>query len=156
MSKLEQNILPGVGLGKLTLGTSEEEVLALMGEPSNKGDIDYGDGVTIHMWEFEDDEISITFAEDDEFRLGSITTGLDTATLMGLPIIAQSEEEMLKCKFGDLGTPELEEDAGDSGKDYCWDEANLSCWVADDHVISVSIMPLYDESGDIPVWPTRS
>lgn len=153
MTKFEQKVLPGVGLGQLILGSSKDEVTELLGKPSHEEVLDYGDGVPIHMWEFEDEELSVTFAQDDGFRLGSITTGHDATTLFDLPIIAISEADLLKTKFGSMAAPELEEDGDEAGKYYGWDDENLSCWVADGFVISISIMPLYDPSGEIPVWP---
>jgi len=135
------------------LGLPEHEVRSRIGEPTIVNEEDFGDGDITRTWEYEKLGLFLTFSEDDEFRLGIITTENESATLNGLRIIGISEQQLLDAQFGDLGSPELEDDFEENGKDYVWDAASLSCWVSDGIVNSVSIIPLYDETGQIPKWP---
>jgi hypothetical protein len=153
MPQLEHDIKPGRGLGDLLLGSPEHAVREILGEPTTQTDSDYGDGQITRDWEYYDLGVSLSFNEDEDLRLGLITTENAGASLHGLAIIGLSEQELLSADFGGLGPPVLDDDFGESGKDYLWDSANLSCWVSDGVVVSVSIMPLYDATGDIPLWP---
>jgi len=150
---IEHNIRPGIGLGALVLGLSENSVRDLIGDPSDIREVDYGDGINTHVWEFEVLELSLSFSEDEDYRLGMIATSFECSMLRGSRIVGLSEAKLLDSDFDGLGPPVLEDDFEDSGKDYAWDWVNLSCWVSDGTVVSVSIMPLYDDTGNIPQWP---
>lgn len=156
MREVEHDIKPGGGLGPLTLGMREGSVRSLLGDPPDIRETDYGDGQMDRDWTYESLNLSLTFSEDDEFRLGAICTSFEWATLRGTRIVALTEQELLQGEFGGLGPPVLEDDLEESGKVYSWGTVNLSCWVVDGAVVSVSIMPLYDDTGDIPQWPKES
>lgn len=155
MRDIEHDIRPGVGLGALRLGSSEQSVRALLGDPPDVKEVDYGDGINTHVWEFKTLSLSLSFSEDDGYRLGTITTSYEWATLGDSRIVGLTEAELLENDFGGLGSPKLDDDFGEPGRDYCWDALSLSCWVRDGKVVSVSIMPLYDDTGNIPQWPNE-
>jgi len=154
MHDLEHDIHPGVGIGPLRLGMDRDTVRALLGDPAREDTRDYGEGDIIHDWEYEALRLSLSFASDHEDRLSCITTEADDATLSGEGIVGLTETQLLETHFGDLGPPVLDDDFEEFGKDFLWDDENLSCWLSDGYVDSVSVMPLYDPSGDIPQWPT--
>ena len=160
MRDLEQSIRPGVGLGCLLLGTSRRDVRALLGEPINKREAREIDGVITHTWDYEWLGIQLIFQSDDSYRLGSIKTSYEWATLGNSRIVGLSESELLGHDFEGLGPPVLEDDLEEAGRVYGWYDLNLSCWVDADEdrecsvVTSVTIMPLYDRTGNVPQWPS--
>ncbi len=159
MKTLEQRILPGIGLGLICLGHREHEVRAILGEPTEIFLEDFGDKKEAeHNWKYHQHGLFLSFAEEDDYRLSIITTQSEWATLGGGPIIGLTETELLSSQFNGIGPPYLEDDMGETGRDYSWDELSLSCMVDDDNrkVVSVSILPLYDETGQIALWPPAS
>jgi len=153
MREIGHDIRPGSGLGELFLGSSEQQVRALLGEPTGVEHVDYGDHVVHHNWQYEVFGLSLSFAEDDGFRLGSITTEYAWSSLEGCRIVGLEESGLAAGGFGGLGPPVLADDFHDLGRNYEWESRGLSCWVSGGVVVSVTICPLYDETGDIPRWP---
>ena len=153
MPEIEHDIRPGVGFGPIMLGSREHDVSVILGDPPEVRDVDYGDGVNTRVWEFEMLGLSLSFSQDDDYRLGTITTSFEWATLGASRVVGLSETELLDGDFDGLGPPTLDDDFQESGKNYAWDAVGLSCWVSDGKVESVSIMPLYDDTGNIPQWP---
>lgn len=151
----EHDIRPGVGLAALLLGAPEHSVRELLGQPTDVSVEEFGDGRDTRTWKYEALGLSLSFPEEDDHRLGWITTCCERATLNGLRIVGLTEEELLTADFGGLGPPVLEDDFEESGKDYVWDSAGVSCWVAEGAVVSVTLMPLYDETGKTPLWPAE-
>lgn len=156
MDRIEHDIQPGVGLGQLLLGASEAQVRSLLGEPTSIGHEDFGDGVLQHEWEYAYHGLSLSFSADDGFRLGTITTRYEWASLRGLRVIGLTEADVVAGAFGGLGAPTETDDCGEFGTYYGWDPQGLSCWVQDAAVVNVCIMPLYDEDGDTPLWPSSA
>jgi len=155
MREFHHDIKPGTGLGELLLGSSQDTVREILGEPPVVREEDYGDGVNTHIWEYEALCLELSFSEDDHYRLGTIATSYDWTGLAGYRIVGVTEAQLLESEFGVLGPPALEDDFEEFGKDYAWGEVGLSCWVTDGLVVSVTIMPIYDDTGNIPQWPTR-
>lgn len=154
MSELTPTIHPALGFGALRLGSTQADVRALLGEPATFERTDYGDGIDTHDWRYPEHGISLSFSADDDLRLGAIAVESKLATLNGERLIGLSESELLASDFGGLGPPRLDDDFADLGcRDYLWDAVNTSCWLVDGFVTSVTIMPRYDESGEVPQWP---
>ena len=149
----DYTIHPGVGVGALRLGMSEDEVRGLLGEPEESESRDYGDGVETRDWEYDSVGLSLSFDAEDDFRLGAIIVSDVHATLVGVPVVGLSEAQLLETSFGALGPPVLDDEFGDDAKTYDWDEPNLSSWLDHGVVTSVTVMPRYDESGEVPQWP---
>ena len=153
MAAIDYTIHPGVGVGALRLGMSQDAVRALLGEPEDSESGDYGDGIETRDWEYDSVGLSLSFSADDDFLLGSIIVSDAHATLVGVPLVGLAEDQLLSADFGALGSPILDDEFDDYAKTYDWDEPNLSCWVDCGVVTSVTVMPRYDEAGDVPQWP---
>ena len=151
---IDHLVKPGVGLGPLRLGMSMDEVRALLGEPpiisqSTKDEDGYDD----LAWVYEEHDLELTFDEDFDSRLHSIETEHEHATLEGVAFIGMSDEEFLEATFGALGKPTLDDHLGEGLVCYMWDEANMQVFTLRGSVISLVIMPLYDDAGEQPRWP---
>ncbi|MAG57162.1 MAG: hypothetical protein CMJ83_12790 [Planctomycetes bacterium] len=151
----EHDVRPGVGIGALVLGMTEDEVRAMVGDPTAVDSEDFGDGIIVRTWGYDAQQLSLSFSEDDDFRLGTIASSCEWATLGDSRIVGLAEGELRATQFGALGPPVLDDDFEESWRNYVWDELNLSCWLSDGVVTSVTVMVLFDESGNVPQWPVR-
>lgn len=148
-----QVIRPGIGLGNILLGSKEQSVRSLLGQPSSVQNSSYPDGDSSRDMEYDDLMLSLVFYESDSFRLSTITTSDEKSVFNGINIVGMSESQLVQCDFNGVGAPQFDDDFEEFGKDYCWDSLNMSCWLVNSIVTSVTIMPNFDETGDIPLWP---
>ncbi len=99
--------------------------------------------------------------------MGALRLGVrqsDVRRLLGDPSSENSEELggsiSHEWQYDALGLSlsfDQDDDFGDSGRDFSWDDVNLTCWIRyeDSVVDSVSIMPLYNDTGMTPLWPNE-
>ena len=151
---MELEIKPGVGLGPLLLGSDEHTVRELLGAPSQASDTKHSDGDVSHDLGYVDLSLSLSFSESDGFLLGSISTSNESSLFRGFNIVGMNESQLILCDFDGMGPPALDDDFEESGRDYWWDALNLSCWVLDGVVTSVTLIPSFDETGNTPLWPS--
>lgn len=153
MIDFEHDVKPGVGIGPLLLGMTRDEARERIGDPTEIEQTDVA-GVKEH-WSYDALQLRLSFGEDDEWRLWSITSSYPWATLEGVRVVGIGGSDLLAIDFGREGTPELGDDFGEFGRDYEWGETGVSFWIcAEDSLVdSVSVLPLYDASGEVPLWP---
>lgn len=151
-------IQPGVGVGPLVLGMTQAEVREVLGEPEKtETDNDSDDKTRTISWEYRDGDLEADFCSDDDDRLGTITIADPLATLMGAALIGLEEDEFLETasKAG-IGPIELDEEFEEiDARDFVWEDKNISFWVSDGVLENMTVMPMYDESGEKPQWPSR-
>ena len=104
MRSMEQIVRPGIGVGPVILGQTEDAVRDLLGHPAEFEVIDYGDGEENHQLRYPSLGLDLTFAEEDSYRLGSICSESVQALLCGQGIIGLLEAEALRVAEGLLGT----------------------------------------------------
>lgn len=149
------DIKPHIGFGKIKFGLTEAQVTKLMGKPSHREINDEEgepDDVTL---EYETYSIDLTFAADDGHKLGAITFYAKDYLLFGNSYIGLSEQELLK-KIAKAGVTDLELDFEEEevdSKNYSSDSQGLLFWIQDGVVDSVSLLPEYEDNGDIVIWP---
>lgn len=152
---LQIRIIPHVGINGLSLGIEKSAALNILGEPDGRSFRTYEeDGSSEEMWEYSKIGMDLTFSSDDNWLLGSISVESKDADLIGECFIGMGENEFLK-KTREVGIDiEMEDDFAELGsKDYRCDKLDLSFWIQDGKLTSISIFPKYDESGNIPLWP---
>lgn len=151
-------IKPGVGVGPLVLGMTQSEVRDTLGEPEKaETDNDPEDNTTTISWEYREGTLEADFCSDDSDRLGTITVSDPLATLMGTALIGLEEDEFLDAanKAG-IGPIELDEEFDEiDARDFVWEAKNISFWVSDGVLENMSVMPIYDDAGERPQWPSR-
>ena len=143
-------IRPLIGLDNLLLGTSKEAVKDLLGNPEEKWTEEFSGGIKSDEWRYSKKQIELSFDSDDAYVLSSITVCNPEGRLDGLSVIGISLEELL-LKFPGL---QLDDDYEELGKDYVLPEAELSFWVVDDEVQSVTIFPKYEDDNETVKWPS--
>ncbi len=143
-------ISPKIGIDKIKLGMSMDQVRSILGDPDNiETSIpieELPEDRTID-WFYESNEYS--FGSEDEFLLGSIQSSCPRLTLNNLPIIGISSKE-LKTRFP---TAKLDDEFDFDIDEYRHPELQLSFWVRNDNVYLVTIYPEYNEEGTEVIWP---
>jgi hypothetical protein len=157
MNKQHKEIKPGLGLGNLTFGSSRDQVKKLLGAPSETEKYslsDLGDDET-EAWHYDELDLSLSFDEENEWKLSSIAVSAEDYTLNGETVIGKSKKEILDVLTKmDLGEPEEDEEvkAEDSGNSLMHvDGSSLSLWFEGDELSELQIGPFYDTDGI--KWP---
>lgn len=150
------HIKPGVGVGSVLFGLSRDEIRINLGKPELIEKIDYNDGTISETWHYPVEDLTLSFDSDDEYRLTMVIVGAKDAMLGGKRIIGLSESK-LSQRIEDLGYGKvvLDDDFEENGRDYICDEDSISFWVSEGHVVSVTVLPWFDETGEIPLWPQK-
>lgn len=143
----------GKGLGTLHFGASKEQVLALLGEPSEiekytLSDLDDDD---TEAWHYDDLDLSLSFDEETNWQLSSIALSSDAYTLDGQALVGKSKDEVVAF-FNAKGYDDIEEDeeVKQENADNCLlhvDKASISLWFEDDVLTEFQIGPCFNTDG---------
>lgn len=151
MSEIE--IQPLRGFGDVLLGMTRQEIVSILGQPAKKTEESYGTAEVDENWEYARLGIILSFAEDDDWRLGTITFEASDTILLGNHLLQQPEAVLTELF---RSYPDLELELDDEfpvvdARDYWCEQLSLSFWVHEGRVDSVTLFPEY--VGDNPVWP---
>ncbi|MDA0935133.1 MAG: hypothetical protein O3C51_16930 [Planctomycetota bacterium] len=145
-------IHPGYGVGAYVLGATREIVLTLQDDPEDV-DREVDEDGSEH-WELELGLVEIRFDADDDGRASWITVSHPDAEIAGLrPIGLPLAKLQEKLRSAGLGPLLLTDEFGDGMSDHEWAGGSLSFWISHGIVESVTVMPFYDPTGEIPLWP---
>ena len=158
MKKALKEIKPGYGLGNLKFGMSRAEVKLMLGEPSfidKYSHSDSADDLT-ESWEYDDLGLSISFDEDENWKLIMISINSDFYVLNGVSLIGLKEKELLaKLEAMNLGDLDLE-DCSDLGSDEQKvievEEKAINFWLIDDALDEIQWSPFFIDDDTID-WP---
>jgi hypothetical protein len=159
-----REIKPGRGLGELSFGQTREQVIALLGEPTEKEVYnlsDEDDEDKTESWHYDDYDLSLSFDEENSWKLSSIAVSSDDYLLEGQSLIGKSKEEVLKqCAENNWGTAEEDEEvtAETSGNSLVHiDKSSMSLWFEDDELTELQIGPFFNSTGiSWPGEPSRN
>ncbi|MFK8066847.1 MAG: hypothetical protein AB8D52_01230 [Gammaproteobacteria bacterium] len=140
------NIRPTIGIDDLFLGMNRHHIIDLLGQPI-QSEKEYGG----ESWLYEKG-LELSFKKEDLYLLGSITATNSIARLEARQIIGLTEKELVES-FPFLVR---DDDFEENGKAYICNKRELMVWVSDNVVINVTIFPVYDRTGEIPLWPDFS
>ncbi len=147
----------GKGLGALVFGATREKVKNLLGEPTDveKYSLSEFEDDTTEAWHYDDHDLSLSFDEENDWRLSSIAVSSDDYTLNGQSLVGKTKEDILEeCRKNGWGAPEEDEDvrAENSGNSLLHvDQASMGLWFEGDTLTEVQIGPFYDNEGI--TWP---
>ena len=143
------NIIPLVGIDDIILGSTKEEIANLLGEPDAKEQDEWPDDTLSETWSYQDMEVELIFGSEDGYRLTTITTTSNKASLDGINPINLAEKKLVEL----LPLVKLDDDFEENGKGYIYPEKEISFWVLDGVVVNLTLFPEYDKTGNIPIWP---
>lgn len=153
-----KSILLGRGFKELQFGVSKDEVQAIMGEPDSIDNFtnDEPDLGESHVWYYNKPQLSFTFEEIDEFKLGNISVLSDMYVLRDLIRVGMTKEQVLDS-LESLTFHEYAEEDHSSLENpnhslVAVDEKSLYLWFDDDILNEIQWFPYYDEEEEI-IWP---
>lgn len=159
-------IIIGEGLGELKFGMKFQEVRALLGEPDDIGksmfeDDETGEETTSEQWTYSELNIVCDFAEEDDYKLGTISVGDTIYLLEGKALIGKTESEVLDFlqskNWGEFDEEEVEFEDDNAPKGRLISFYNKECelWFEDGRLTEIQFSPLWD-SEDNQIWPQLS
>jgi hypothetical protein len=158
MKKSLKEIKPGVGLGALKFGMNRAEVKLMLGEPSFVDKYSHSDSVNdlTESWEYEDLELSISFDEEEDWKLMMISVTSNFYELKGISLIGMKEKEVLKqldnLDLGNLNLEDCSDTDSDEQKVIEIDEQSINFWLIDGVLDEIQWSPLFIDDDTIK-WP---
>lgn len=149
------NLKPHQGVDDIKFGSSMGIVARSLGAPGNKNRREFKDESCDEVWEYPRLGLSLTFSSDDDWLLGTITVESEEADLEGCRLIGLEEQVfLLTARQAGIAPIELDDDFEELGsRDYVCRKLDISFWVSEGILTSITLFPKYDESGEIPIWP---
>ncbi len=150
----------GKGLGTLTFGNTRQEVKAMLGDPSDVEKYSLSDdgGDSTEAWHYDDLDLSLSFDEENDYRLSSIAVSSEDYTLEGISLIGKQKEEVLaEVENHQWGAPEEEDEISEDNPDNSLvhiDKSSLSLWFEKGELTELQIGPFYKNDGIL--WPSSS
>lgn len=153
-----KNITLGQGLDELQFGLSREEVIQLVGEPTEKehmeGDDESG---AMEAWHYDEQNLSLSFEEDCDWRLTSITTASPDVNFEGIDLIGVSQSEVMEqMEVFNLGEFELQDISSEELPDQLLAanaDFSLNLFFDNDILAEIQWGPYWDEEEEVPIWP---
>ncbi len=158
MKKALKEIKPGFGLGNLKFGMTKAEVKLMLGEPSFIDEYSHSDSDEdlTESWEYDELELSISFDEEEGWKLIMISVNSDFYELEGVSLIGLGEKELLrKLEAINLGKLNLEDSSEYDGQDQKVieiDDKSINFWINDGVLDEIQWSPFFLDDDTI-VWP---
>ena len=152
------NITVGKGLGDIKFGCTRDELKKLIGDPSETDTYNASgeeDGFLTESWHFDEQEFSVSFDEEDNWRLTTIAVSSPNFKFNGIQLIDLSINEVLTVlEDENLGDNELEDlsDENTNHKLISFISSSLNLWFEDDNLSEIQWSVLW-ENEDTPIWP---
>lgn len=142
-------VLPHLGIDALRLGSSREAIEAALGAPDRIAEDRHDDGATSAIWTYRMLRLELSFDSDNDYRLSHITSYHPYTLVRGFNPMGLSGK-LLLMKYPHL---ELEVEVGRDERYYTDRILDLTYGIVRAKVVSVTVFPEYDESGETIKWP---
>ena len=153
-----KDIKIGHGLGDIIFGNSKEKIKHLLDEPGETDTFNASgeeDGYLTEAWHYDDQEFSLSFDEEDNWKLTTISISSPEATFNGNQLIGKGMDEVLQFfDKEELGENELDDlsDEGTDQKLVSFLRASLNLWFEDGKLSEIQWGVLWSDE-DTPSWP---
>lgn len=148
----------GIGLGNIKFGLTKDELTRLKGNPAEKDLYNASgeeDGYLTEAWHYDADEFSVSFDEEDNWKLTTISTSSEDAQLFGEKLIGLNIDEVIsRLEKQGLDENELEDlsDENINQKLVCYLASSLNLWFENDQLTEIQWGVLWSDE-DTPEWP---
>lgn len=147
-------ILLGEGLNDIRFGMTQDEVKAILNEPTET-EKDSEEGVELITMHYDEQELSLVFDGSVDFKLISIASSNENTTLKERKLIGLSEGDLISAlesmDFDDVSDEYFEAES-DSENMYTSDEFGINFFIDNGEVSEVIWYPDFTEEGEI-IWP---
>lgn len=144
----------GIGIDQVKFGMDRSEVLQILGEPVEKELFSYSeeeDDLT-EVWHYDDQEMSLSFDEADNWRLIMIAASDDTFMLNGQEVVGKSYEQVLSL-LKEMGMTNIEEDElSEFDKVLKIEDESLNIWFDNNEASELQWGPKWNDD-DTPIFP---
>lgn len=153
-----KDIYPGRGVDVIKFGITRDFLKTELGEPDEIDKYSYSnsDIDLTETWHYDGLELSVSFDEENEWRLSSIAVSAPEYTLKGKKLIGMTQNELMKELHNlNLGHLELEDWSSEESPDHkviSSEAFGINFWMEDGELSEIQWNPIYDEE-DEPVWP---
>ncbi len=153
------NILPGIGIGEIRYGMREKEIISLIGKPDRVDETEYIEGSGDwhrELW-YSSRNLTFTFNNDDDFRLGTITAMGSGNKLLGKDlfnapkslvrkIVAEQTEELLPSEDHSYIENETHECINS-------DLLGIMFWFDSNNLSEMQCSYLFESDNETVIWP---
>ncbi len=155
MKKALKEIKCGFGLGNLKFGMTKAEVKLILGEPSYIDKYSHSDSANdlTESWQYDELEISISFDEEEAWKLTMISVNSGFYEFKGKSLIGKSEKDVLAhLNIEDTYLEDVSERDGENHKVIEIDEKSINFWFIDGVLDEIQWSPLFIDDDTIK-WP---
>ncbi|ELR71893.1 hypothetical protein C900_02132 [Fulvivirga imtechensis AK7] len=158
MSTNVHEIKPGRGLGQIKFGMSTAQVKDIIGEPDEVETYAYEseEGELSETWHYDNLELSLSFDEEENWRLVSIALSSPEATIKGQRLIGLNRNDLIKrLETLELGPLNFEDWSSAESPDHkliSADEVEVNFWLDEEELSEIQFGPLFDDEDNIQ-WP---
>ena len=144
---------PHHGIPPFILGMTRSQALAAAGQPDKVETNDWGAG-TSETWSYDSMQVTVTFDEEESWRMNSITIEGPANTIKRSSLIG-CEANALALLAAAAGIPDVRQtdDFEESGRCHESEHFDLQFWEAEGRIVNVTLFPQYEEGGNEPRWP---
>ncbi|PJB15051.1 MAG: hypothetical protein CO118_05440 [Flavobacteriales bacterium CG_4_9_14_3_um_filter_32_8] len=148
----------GKGLGDIQFGCTKDKLKHLLGEPEEidtynaSGD---EDEFLTETWHYDEYEFSVSFDEEDNWKLTTFSISSPACKLNGHQLIGMEIDDVIQLlEEANLGDNELEDLSDDTieQKLLCYLAASLNLWFEDDKLSEIQWGVLWSDE-DTPIFP---
>ncbi len=149
----------GVGVGTIKFGMFREEVLEILGLPTEKEiEKDFDTGDAVETWDYEKYGVSFSFDEEESWKLETITVNSSNFKLNNQSLIGENiefiqnfieKENLGDMEFEDYSTPE-----NSKHELIDVDEANMFFWFTNEILTEIQFGVHWNEE-DEAIWPNK-
>lgn len=158
VKETQKEILPGIGLEDIRFGMQSNEVYSILGCP-NEIEIYCYPGLPndkSEKWYYKKDELSISFHEEDEWKLNTISINSDNCHFKNL-IYGNQDLKSVKSILVELGFEnfEFEDWSNIESPDHkliSIDQLEMNFWFDHEKLSEIQWGPLFSDNETI-VWP---
>ena len=153
-----KDIIIGKGLGDIQFGCTKEKLNYLIGEPDESDSYNASgedDDYLTEAWHYDEHEFSVSFDEEDNWRLTTISISSPDCLFNGNQLIGKSIDDVLQLlENEDLGENELDDlsDGETNQKLISFLPASLNLWFENDQLSEIQWGVLWSDE-DTPRWP---
>lgn len=147
----------GQGIDNIKFGMNRDDVKRILGEPNEVENYSFSseEHYLTESWFYEDKKLSLSFGEDDDWRLVTISSFSEECKIDDNDIIGINKNALLNLmsaiQIDDMFTEDLSDDE-DSQIVFGSDAKGINFLVKDDTVVEIQFGPLFKDEDTI-IWP---
>ena len=156
-----KNIEPGNGLGELVFGMSREDVVNLLGEPTEKEKYSYSeeeDDLT-ESWHYDELDLSMSFDEEFDYCLSTISVSSNEYNLGGKELFGLEQEKLVAelntLNINDLEVEDWSSDENPEHKSIASESLGVIFWFDQGELSEIQWGPVESE-GDFIDMPSMN